>query len=370
MTVTEYTKLLRQSEVNEYSLLSEHEEDLRRDSSVSNSVLWTWRISSDYIRGKRPAAANLLAQMSMLDRSGIPEDLLCNKSKPSLEFEIAITTLLQYALTKEEQDRKSFVVHRLVQLATRLWVEALGETQHVQQRILGSLNRFYLQPLQQHVWKRYELLEPHAELILNRIYAQRDCQAQQGLMLFWNAEFAFETGNFCKTEARLEKAVEIWLGFVGPEDINILKCQPFFIKIYLETGRLATAETNQALMVEKMRSNLGPQHVETLVHLGGLGSVYVRSGQFEKAETLQVIVMRSMTDTLGREDRLTLNAMNNLAITYGKQGRLQKAVELQLAVLEGNRKAFGHGSLQTIRAMANLADMYVNQFDGIRRRNC
>jgi len=50
MTVTGYTKLLRQSEVNEYSLLSEHEEDLRRDPSVSNSVLWTWRISFDYIR--------------------------------------------------------------------------------------------------------------------------------------------------------------------------------------------------------------------------------------------------------------------------------------------------------------------------------
>jgi len=189
-----------------------------------------------------------------------------------LGFEVAITTLLQHALTKEEQDRKSFVVHRLVQLTTRLWIEALGETQHVEQQVLGSLNRLYLQPLQQHVWKRYKLLEPHAELILNRIYAHRDCQARQGAMLFWNAKSAFDIGNFCKAEAGLEKTVEIWPVFVGPEDINILK-KPFYIKIHLEMGRLATAETNQALMVEKMRNNLGPQHVETLVHMGGLGSV-------------------------------------------------------------------------------------------------
>ncbi len=50
--------------------------DLRRDGGASNSVLTTWRISFDYIRLKRPSAADLLALMSFFDRQGIPEWIL------------------------------------------------------------------------------------------------------------------------------------------------------------------------------------------------------------------------------------------------------------------------------------------------------
>ncbi|KAK7403397.1 hypothetical protein QQX98_010841 [Neonectria punicea] len=52
--------------------------DLRRDETVSNSVVTTWQVTFEQIRRERPSAANLLSLMSFFNPQGIPEFILHN----------------------------------------------------------------------------------------------------------------------------------------------------------------------------------------------------------------------------------------------------------------------------------------------------
>lgn len=114
---------------------------LRRDPGVPHSVIRTWQISFNQIKRNNPQAAELLSLMAMFDRQGIPELLLCvrypNKSLDlgdNLEddLEDALATLDEFSLITIEKGGKSFEMHRLVQLATRKWVERTGDSKRRQ----------------------------------------------------------------------------------------------------------------------------------------------------------------------------------------------------------------------------------------------
>ena len=122
-TISRYLTFLR---LNEAILLKDMG-DLRRDHDVPNSVLKTWQISFDQIRTYHPQAADLLSLMSVLDRQGIPDFLLCDDDD-YLEFEDAIAPLNDFLLITSEADGENFGMHRLVQLATRTWLTSHNET--------------------------------------------------------------------------------------------------------------------------------------------------------------------------------------------------------------------------------------------------
>ena len=85
----------------------------------------TWLVSFDQLRISDSAAADLLSFMSRIEPKAIPQSIL-----PSLESEEqmvnAIGTLCGYAFLVEREDDKVFDMHRLVHLATRIWVETHG----------------------------------------------------------------------------------------------------------------------------------------------------------------------------------------------------------------------------------------------------
>ncbi len=75
-SLKKYLAEFRESESNRARLLGHDAGDLRREGSASNSIRTTWEISFNYIRSKRPSAADLLSLMSFFDPQGIPESLL------------------------------------------------------------------------------------------------------------------------------------------------------------------------------------------------------------------------------------------------------------------------------------------------------
>lgn len=128
--------------------LNKDAEDLRRDSQASHSIITTWQISFEYIRGKKPSAARLLSLMSFFDRQGIPKYLLhwydrddgCDndlndkagmdlEDDSDIKFEDEMLTLTYYTLIKttvKDDTDNMFEMHRLVQLSTRNWLELNG----------------------------------------------------------------------------------------------------------------------------------------------------------------------------------------------------------------------------------------------------
>src|SRR5215471_4588586 len=97
-----------------------------RDYSTRHTVMTTWQVSFKQIQKRVPTAADLLSLMSMFDRQGIPEHLLHNNTDILL-FEDAIALLVCFSLIQEQTEKRSFEMHRLVQLSTRQWLELNGQ---------------------------------------------------------------------------------------------------------------------------------------------------------------------------------------------------------------------------------------------------
>ena len=79
----------------------------------------------------------------MLDRRGIPALLLGESGSKSLMFEDAVGTLLEFSFIKEENVGAVFAMHRLVQLATRKWLELYQKTEDCKEKAVGVLSDHY-----------------------------------------------------------------------------------------------------------------------------------------------------------------------------------------------------------------------------------
>lgn len=122
MTVSKYLEKFLENEQNTSTLLNKPSTDLRRDHTVPNAVISTWEISFNQIRQSNRPAAELLSLMSLFNRQNIP-DFLVQGNEDDLAFIDTIGVLENFSLINTESGGKFFNMHRLVQVATRKWLE-------------------------------------------------------------------------------------------------------------------------------------------------------------------------------------------------------------------------------------------------------
>ncbi|KAB5513463.1 hypothetical protein GE09DRAFT_1266719 [Coniochaeta sp. 2T2.1] len=79
--VSEYLRLLGQSDQQLVDLLSEEFETVGRDSETSRAVTETWILSFEQIERQNGFASELLSLMSLFDRQAIPSVFLSHRSK-------------------------------------------------------------------------------------------------------------------------------------------------------------------------------------------------------------------------------------------------------------------------------------------------
>ncbi|KAF6524935.1 hypothetical protein HZS61_010730 [Fusarium oxysporum f. sp. conglutinans] len=127
-SVESYLEAFQESDQKKNSLLEVDLGDLRRDETVSNSVITTWQVTFEKIRHERPSAANLLSFMSLFDHKGIPEFALHYyngepaDSKDKVDgFEDDLDVLRSYSLVSVTAVRDVFELHATVQTCTRAW---------------------------------------------------------------------------------------------------------------------------------------------------------------------------------------------------------------------------------------------------------
>ncbi|GAB7336775.1 hypothetical protein MBLNU13_g10865t1, partial [Cladosporium sp. NU13] len=154
-SVARYLAKLEKSEKSQTSLLTSASKELRRDEEAQDSIILTWQISFDYISALRPSAADLLSLMSMYNYQSIPEYLLKaggGNKRPSTrlasgqddvqrdsdasssasddkdfeddEYEDDILTLENFHFISTTLSNTGFEMHRLVQLAARVWLRS------------------------------------------------------------------------------------------------------------------------------------------------------------------------------------------------------------------------------------------------------
>ncbi|CAI7622745.1 unnamed protein product [Penicillium pancosmium] len=246
VTVATYLRLFYESEAKQTRLLqSEESTDLRRDPSIRYAVITTWQLSFEQIRQERPAAADLLALMSMFDRQGIPEDLVRGSEQDELDFHDALVPLLNYSLVRLEMSEGLYDMHRLVQLSVRAWLD-------IDQQL--------------HSW------QAKSRVIMAREFPDGN----------------YESWTQCRSLLAHAKSVLQSLRDVDDEDrlhaATLLANCGWFLHLQ---GGYKEAEAMYRRALEAREKVLSREHPDMLTSVSNLGNVLDRQGKYEEAEVMR-----------------------------------------------------------------------------------
>ena len=195
LTLADYLEMLRTDGSGLQDLLDEDLGDLRRDSESQNSVIRTWKLSYDLISKQKPRAAEMLSLMAVLDRQGIPKSLLRNGTDRNIDVATALGILQAFSLISVGNGGSEYEIHRLVQLATRRWLEMQGTKVKWQERALLVLaNMFPVGEFEN--WTVCESLMPHAQTVSEYEYVNEACLEQFAHLLMNMAYFDSLQGRY------------------------------------------------------------------------------------------------------------------------------------------------------------------------------
>lgn len=125
--MSEYLLEFTESETSLIEILDDEHVDLRRGFDTPNSVLRAWKLSFEKIRHRCRQAAELLSVMAFLDRQDIPRSLLKDVIPSRHQLNSSLDTLQCFCLIRSEVDYETFRMHRLVQLASKVWLRSNAE---------------------------------------------------------------------------------------------------------------------------------------------------------------------------------------------------------------------------------------------------
>jgi UDP-2,3-diacylglucosamine pyrophosphatase LpxH len=393
-SVQQYLEDFHKSDRKRTSLLDYDGGHLRRDEEAKNSILITWQISFDHILRARRSAADLLSLMSFFDRQGIPEELLrgqnrietrqksikddgakntdsdCDSDSDSEDsdseasvddgFEEDILTLRNYSFIGITTNATTFDMHRLVQLATRKWLEEHGQLETWKGQYINNLCT--ASPTGEYEdWAQCQALFPHAKSALLQTPKSQESLEKWAALLYNAAWYAWRNGKVGDAEKLSEKSMKVRVKLLGNEHAATLSSMAMAANAARLAGRWKEAEELGLQAMEIRVRVLGEEHPDTLASISNLASTYSNQGRWKEAEELGLRVMEMSVRVLGEEHPDTLTSMGNLALTYSSQGRWKEAEELGLRVMEIRVRVLGEEHPDTLASISNLASTYSNQ---------
>ncbi|RYP61640.1 hypothetical protein DL771_010059 [Monosporascus sp. 5C6A] len=287
VSVRTYLETMQKSDKKKGSLLNSDAGDLRRDETVSNSVVTTWQVTFEQIRRERPSAANLLFFMSFFNPQGIPEFVLHN-----YDTDLTDNVDIDAESNDFEDDLDVLRGYSLVSMTS---------TQ--------------------------DMLLPHIESVLEEEPPHDDLQNWARLLTNC-AWYMYTIGNYGAAEKLGGKAVETRTKVLGKEHPHTLTSMANLAATYRKQGRWKEAEELEVGVVEIRKRVLGEKHPDTLTSTAYLAATYRKQGRWKEAEELEVGVLEIRKRVLGEKHPDTLTSMHNLAVTWKKQGRTGDALPL------------------------------------------
>ncbi|OCK98381.1 purine and uridine phosphorylase [Cenococcum geophilum 1.58] len=199
MSIAKYLRLLRNTEHDIIGLMSREFRDDTRYKGSANAVATTWVVSFSQIRARDTVAADLLSFMSCIEWKAIPRSILPGV-QPEERMEDAIGTLCAYSFLVKRDDEDRYDIHRLVHLATRVWISQHGDiADEVEKAIQHVVEIFPSNDYANRaVWRAYL---PHALRLLG---GKEDCDVEE------RSELCLLVGQCLQVDGRIQEAVK-WL---------------------------------------------------------------------------------------------------------------------------------------------------------------
>ena len=361
-SVPSYLAIFRHSNKNQATLLNKDNRDLRRDQGVSNAVITSWELSFHQIRKKSRPSADLLSLMCYFNRTAIPQ-LLIQGNNDDISFYEIINPLLSFSLIRAEIGEETFEMHRLVQTATRHWLQSEGDDQLWKERAIQRVAIQFpkLADQAQH-WPICESLMSHADEVILYTAKSKESQLVRATVLVRTAWYIAERKAHDElAEQRSTDALEIQRRYFDENSEEIITT---LSTLAHAQSRLLKYEETMGLresILKQREEKWGSEHNETLIAMHNLASSYQDLGQFDKAEDLLKRVVEVRNRAPRSEDSELLNSENALAELHLRQGKFKEAEKLSIKVLEISTKRHGVNYISTLNAMNLLSKAYSRQ---------
>ncbi|KAK2774697.1 kinesin light chain [Colletotrichum kahawae] len=320
--IQEYVDRYRRDDVAKAMLLSHEFSDHARSESSLESVAKTWMISFESIQSLDPRASQLLFVISFLQNQGIPAQLLQSKEEDCFDFEDSAELLEAYSFINANKKSSTFSTHRLVQVATKLWLRkmmpadvdkwALGALESVNDRFPQSASDY-----EADYFNQCASLLPHAEAVLQH-------------------SFTIESQNIGKTKAIL---------------LNSTGRYVYWMESYEEARTKFQQSTDMNL------KHLGAKHVNTMESIEQLAWSLVNHNERKEAIPLLEQLVKDRTEIMGENDRQTIEALSDLAVAVALTDDIERSEEIQREALSRSKRFLGPQSLDTTNCMARLANV-------------
>ena len=362
MTIPKYVAEFRKSQENQTTLLNTNHTDLRRDGEVPNAVITSWELSFDHIRTAYPGAADLLSLMSIFNRQAIPQSLI-QGGYDDLAFCEVMGPVLNFSLVRAETTGQIFELHRLVQIATRHWLERDSSSQHWIDCAINQLAVLFPRDHDQRQnWVACETLLPHVEEVLENEPGSEKYRLTYADLLIQSSIYLIERKGDCLlAEERSKKALSIQRNILAAGDNALLSTLTTISYAYSQQERYQEAVELNAEIMEQGMKNGGEMDERNLNAMNNLALTYFKLRKFEEAEELLSRARGLQLQLLGLEHPDLITTENNMAFLKIGQGEFQMAETLSLNALERAKSLFGSDHFIAFTARQALLNTYLGQ---------
>ncbi|MBN2181110.1 MAG: tetratricopeptide repeat protein [Sedimentisphaerales bacterium] len=284
-------------------------------------------------------------------------DLLTgDKQSKNLKLEIddALAELAAYSMITRQD--KGFTVHRIVQEVIRSRIANDAQRNWIQ-KSLDIVNNYAPNgPDDVRTWPIYDILRPHAELIVNYSNEVKITEPTSRLMN--------QLGLYFKTKGLFSKAEPLYLRSLKIEEASLGKDHPKIAIhlnnlsiLYRETNRLKEAEPLMKRALKINEASFGNDHPKIAIPLNNLAQLYQDTGHLKEAEPLMKRALKIDEASFGKDHPSVARDLNNLAMLYKATDRLKEAEPLMQRVIKIFKKALGDNHPNVAAALNNLAQL-------------
>lgn len=334
-TVQYYLEQYRKSDETKTKLISYEFSDHGRQERSMDSVAKTWMLSFEAIRDENPRAAELLYLMAFFQHQGVPATLLQSEGEDEGHFQDAADLLKEFSFVDAGVANLEFSTHRLVQLATKWWLEreASSETESWAAAALESVAAQFPAPYSDIDSKYFmlcEILLPHAEVMLRYEFktSKQEVELAKAKLLSSSGRYLYWTGSYREARSRFERSVQMNTHYLGEEHVETMTSTGLLGWVLA----LCYDDPNSVPILERLvklrQGKLGNDDPRTIDALSDLAVAISTTGDFAGSEAMQREALARSEKRLGRHHGDTLNCMGHLANVLQAQKDQDNSAEI------------------------------------------
>jgi tetratricopeptide (TPR) repeat protein len=291
----------------------------------------------------------------MFDRQQIPKCLL-DAGLSSLHFEENIAPLLSYSLIHQQTREDDFGMHRLVQLATRIWLETSnGFSRWKSEALKIMANIIPVDPVFKN-WPLCQDLLPHAKELVANNPADVSPEDASNIATILKASGWYlmeRIGEYKGAEKNMRDAFNICEQVLGLEHPLTVDCLGALSSAHRVQGELMQAEATARRALQLSEKAMGPHSLDTAKTQFRLGLLLVQKkghgeAVYAEAEARLRQALTTWKEMLGRENSKTLFAAANLALVLAYQRKYEEAESLIRQAMESMELVLGEEHADTM----------------------